>query len=119
MSHAADYAWAPLFAVLADAHKSLVPEDIVSKLGTFQGEHTFKATATYPPFDTVPRNITTWLSEKLTIGAESFDEIVIGGPARNQEAFNPAVIQWDTGSQIAFISVRPEPNSLFLVAGLT
>ncbi|EGY15308.1 hypothetical protein VD0002_g2813 [Verticillium dahliae] len=112
MSHAADYAWAPLFAVLADAHKSLVPEDIVSKLGTFQGEHTFKATATYPPFDTVPRNITTWLSEKLTIGAESFDEIVIGGPARNQEAFNPAVIQWDTGSQIAFISLYPTEKAL-------
>lgn len=46
--------------------------------------------------------------EKLFfIGAESFDEIVVGGPARSQESFNPAGIQWNTGREISFISVSP------------
>lgn len=106
MSHMADYAWAPLFAVLAESHRKLVPEDVMSSLTTFQGEHTFNASTYYPPFDNVPRNITSWLSEKLTIGAESFDEIALGGPGQNQEAFNPAVVQWDTGDEISFIAVR-------------
>lgn len=105
MSHMADYAWGPLFAILADHHKSLIPKKVLSGLKSFSGEHTFQASAYYPPFDKVPRNITTWLSDKLTIGAESFDEIAIGGPSQNQEAFNPAVVQWDTGNEISFISV--------------
>lgn len=101
----ADYAWAPLLAVLAEDHERLISQDILRGLDTFQGEHTFTASAYYPPFDTTPRNITTWLSEKLTIGAESFDEIALGGAGQNQEAFNPVVVQWDTGSEISFISV--------------
>ncbi|KAF6804714.1 hypothetical protein CSOJ01_10003 [Colletotrichum sojae] len=112
MSHAADYAWAPLFAVLADYHQSILPEGIVSNLTSFNGEHVFTASTYYPPYDLVPRNITSWLSDNLTIGAESFKENVIGGPARNQEAFNPAVIQWNTGSEIAFISLYPTEMSL-------
>jgi hypothetical protein len=82
MSHSADYAFAPCFAILAAFHRTLIPA-----------------------IDKVPRNITSWLSEKLTIGAESFDENGLGGPAQSQEAFNPAVIQWDTGREISFISV--------------
>ncbi|WYZ38274.1 hypothetical protein EsH8_III_000188 [Colletotrichum jinshuiense] len=112
MSHAADYAWAPLFAVLADFHESLLPEGLVSNLTTFGGEHTFSASTYYPPYDLVPRNITTWLSDNLTIGAESFEENVIGGPSRSQESFNPAVIQWNTGSEISFISLYPTEMAL-------
>ncbi|KAM0419054.1 hypothetical protein ACHAPT_011993 [Fusarium lateritium] len=104
MSHMADYAWGPLFAVLADHHKDLIPKKVLSGLETFS-EHKFTGSTYYPPFDKVPRNITTWLSEKLTIGAVSFEEISLGGPAQNQGAFNPAVIQWDTGNEISFISV--------------
>lgn len=111
MSHMADYAWAPLFAALADTHEKLIPKNITAGLSEFQGEHTFKASAMYPPFDVVPRNITTWLSKDLTIGAESYDEIVVGGPARSQTSFNPAVIQWDTGKEISFISVCNLPTS--------
>lgn len=112
MSHAADYAWAPLFAVLADYHQSLLPEGLVSNLTTFSGERVFTASTYYPPFDNVPRNITSWLSENLTIGAESFDENVIGGPSENQAAFNPAVVQWNTGSEISFISLYPTEMAL-------
>ncbi|RSL40068.1 hypothetical protein CEP53_013610 [Fusarium sp. AF-6] len=112
MSHMADYAWGPLFAILADHHKSLIPKKVLSGLKKFSGEHTFEASAYYPPFDKVPRNITTWLSDKLTIGAESFDEIAIGGPSQNQEAFNPAVVQWDTGKEISFISLYPTETAL-------
>jgi hypothetical protein len=110
MSHSADYAFAPSFAVLASFHRTLVPDGVIDGLTKFSGEHTFTASTYYPPIDTVPRNITSWLSEKLTIGAESFDETGLGGPALSQEAFNPAVIQWDTGSEISFISVRRFDN---------
>ncbi|EEU35671.1 uncharacterized protein NECHADRAFT_97902 [Fusarium vanettenii 77-13-4] len=112
MSHMGDYAWGPLFAILADHHKRLIPNKVLSGLSSFSGEHTFQASAYYPPFDKVPRNITTWLSDKLTIGAESFDEIAIGGPSQNQEAFNPAVVQWDTGGEISFISLYPTETAL-------
>lgn len=111
----ADYAWAPLFAVLTDHHMKLVPKDVFAKLTKFQGEHTFTSSTFYPPFDTVPRNISSWLSEKLTIGAESFDEISLGGPGQNQGAFNPAVVQWDTGNEIAFISVRALIQSNYVI----
>ncbi|KXH64760.1 hypothetical protein CNYM01_02074 [Colletotrichum nymphaeae SA-01] len=113
MSHAADYAWAPLFAVLADFHASLLPEGLVANLTTFGSEdRTFSASTFYPPYDLVPRNISTWLSENLTIGAESFKENVVGGPSINQASFNPAVVQWDTGAEIAFISLYPTEMSL-------
>ncbi|KAI8232836.1 hypothetical protein K4K54_011488 [Colletotrichum sp. SAR 10_86] len=112
MSHAADYAWAPLFAVLADYHQSLLPEGLVANLTTFTGDHFFTASTYYPPYDYVPRNITSWLSENLTIGAESFNENVIGGPSENQASFNPAVIQWNTGNEISFISLYPTEMAL-------
>jgi hypothetical protein len=105
----ADYAWAPLFAALAKSHEKLIPKKTVAKLSKFQGERTFTASAEYPPFDLEPRNITTWLSKNLTIGAESYNETVIGGPARSPTSFNPAVIQWNTGSEISFISVGLPP----------
>lgn len=105
MSHSRDLAWGPLFAVLAKKHLDLVPKDVIPKLKTFSGEHTFTASTSYPPYDLVPRNITTWLSKELTIGAETFHENVIGGPARNQLTFNPAVVQWNTGDEISWISV--------------
>ncbi|KAH9890743.1 hypothetical protein F4778DRAFT_366075 [Xylariomycetidae sp. FL2044] len=113
MSHAGDYAWAPLMAVLAEYHESLLPEGLVANLTEFSGEHVFSASAYYPPYDLVPRNITTWLSENLTIGAESFDETEIGGASESQESFNPAVVQWVTGEgEIAFLSLYPTETAL-------
>ncbi len=113
MSHVGDYAWAPLFAILADFHQSLIPEPVLQRLERFPGPQTFTASTYYPPYDLVPRNITTWMSENLTIGAESFQENVLGGPARSQTAFNPAVIQWNTGNEISFISVRAVASALW------
>ncbi|KAJ6443663.1 alpha-L-fucosidase [Purpureocillium lavendulum] len=112
MSHMGDYCWAPLFAALADRHAKLIPESVVSSLAEFHGEHTFTASAFYPPFDVATRNITTWLSKDLTIGAESYDETVVGGPGRAQEAFNPAVVQWNTGHEVSFISLYPTEKAL-------
>lgn len=105
MSHSADWAWSPLMAVLSDFHATLLPEGVLESLTRFSCEHTFEAQAYYPPYDHVPRNITTWLSENITIGAESYNETVVGGPSTSQESFNPAVVQWKTGGEIGFLSV--------------
>jgi len=104
MSHNADYAFAPCFAVLAAFHRTLIPDDVFNGLAEFQGEHTFTATTYYPPIDNVPRNITSWLSEKLTIGAESFDENGLGGPAQSQEAFGKIQDRYTIGETFANIS---------------
>ncbi|KAK8061926.1 hypothetical protein PG994_008292 [Apiospora phragmitis] len=106
MSHSADWAWSPLMAVLSDFHATLLPDGILESLTTFSGEHTFEAQAFYPPYDLVSRNITTWLSENVTIGAESYKETVVGGPSTSQESFNPVIVQWTTGDEIAFLSTK-------------
>ncbi|KAI0018936.1 hypothetical protein F4780DRAFT_477393 [Xylariomycetidae sp. FL0641] len=112
MSHSADYPWGVLIASLADYHASLLPEGIHANLSSFSGEHVFEAQAYYPPYDKTPRNITTWLSENLTIGAESYEETNVGGPSESQTSFNPAVIQWTTGDEVAFISLYPTEPAL-------
>ncbi|KAF0644232.1 hypothetical protein FPSE5266_12152 [Fusarium pseudograminearum] len=117
MSHMADYAWAPLFAVLAKSHKKLIPKQVLAGLTTFKGEHNFTASTFYPPFDTVPRNISTWVSKDLTIGAQSFRQISLGGPGQSQEAYNPAVVQWNTGKEISFISLYPSETALDVEVG--
>ncbi|KAB5580262.1 hypothetical protein GE09DRAFT_950351 [Coniochaeta sp. 2T2.1] len=112
MSHMADYAWAPLFAVLADFQQSLISNETIAKLSKFEGERTFNAQAYYPPYDLETRNITTWLSENLTIGAESFNETTVGGASTSQTSFNPAVVQWTNGPDIQFISLYPTEIAL-------
>jgi hypothetical protein len=94
MGHKDDFAISPLVAILASFHNTLVPNNTLSSLLNFPGTHTVKTSAFSPPYDTYPRNITTWMSPNLTIGAELFAENVIGGPAKNPNSFNPAVVQW-------------------------
>jgi hypothetical protein len=94
MGHKNDFAISPLVAILAPYHNTLVPNTTISSLLAFPGTHTVRTSAFSPPYDTYPRNITAWLSPNLTIGAESFFENVIGGPAKNPSSFNPAVVQW-------------------------
>ena len=111
LSHSADFTYAPLFAVLAEFHKGLVPMDVIPKLSAFPGEHVFSSSTFSPPWDLYPRNITTWLAPRISIGAESFNETVVGGPSENPLQFNPAVVQWDTGDGgIGFISVSLSPS---------
>lgn len=117
MSHMADYAYAPLFAVLGDYHQSLLNASLVDGLKTFSGEHTFTASTYYPPYDYYPRNFTTWLSENITIGAESFNENVVGGPSRSQTSFNPAVVQWKNGDEVMFISLYSTEMSMLVDVG--
>ncbi|KAI6907896.1 hypothetical protein KC334_g4855 [Hortaea werneckii] len=98
MSHHSDFAFGPLFAILADSLVALVPDHVQKALKTFQGEHTYHAQAYSPPFDFALRNYTSWISEKLTIGAISFDEDVLGGPSTNLNSWSPAVAQWYQGN---------------------
>lgn len=94
MAHADDYEYAPLIALLAPFHNSLVPNETVSKFLTFPGEHTWTGSSISPPTDTYPRNYTTWVSANLTIGAQSFDEDGVGGPRYDSSQWTPAAVQW-------------------------
>ncbi|ETS75989.1 hypothetical protein PFICI_12933 [Pestalotiopsis fici W106-1] len=94
MAHADDYEYAPLIALLAPYHNSLLPNETVSSFVTFPGEHTYTTAAFSPPTDTYPRNYTTWLSANLTIGGQSFDEDAVGGPRYDSSQWTPAAVQW-------------------------
>ena len=92
---------------------SFINDRALSALHSFPGTHFFNTSVFSPAYDHVPRNITAWLSPKLTIGAESFDENVVGGPNVNQEQCNPAVVQWLRGDGSAgFISLYAETEAL-------
>ena len=106
MSHADDFTYAPLFAVLGEYHNSLIPKHVVQKLKRFSGEHTYNTSIISPAYDLGHhRNITAWLAPNISIGGETFDEVEIGGPRQTQTQFKPAVVQWQTGAEIGFISV--------------
>jgi len=112
LSHSGDFAFAPLVAILAPFHASLMPADIMDSLTTFSGEHTFVSQTYSPPYDHVPRNITSYLTTDLSIGAETFNQTVVGGPAINVNTFNPAVIQWQTGAEVGFITLYATEKAL-------
>lgn len=105
MSHSADYAFAPVLAILDKAHSKLVPDEVVDKLSIFQGEHMYHASAWSPPYDLVWRNYSTWMDEKIAVGGMSFNQVQQGGAGGNLEAFMPVIVQWDTGSEVGFIAV--------------
>ncbi|KAF5525916.1 hypothetical protein CGCA056_v002025 [Colletotrichum aenigma] len=94
MAHADDFEYAPLISVLAPFHDALVPESVIQKLLSFPGEHMYETTVFSPPHDLAPRNVTAWLSDNVTIGAESYDEDTLGGPRQDSLQWSPAVIQW-------------------------
>ncbi|KAF9637480.1 hypothetical protein BFW01_g8376 [Lasiodiplodia theobromae] len=98
MGHSGDYAYAPLIAIMAPFHNEVVPEEAVSRLTVFPGEHTVETSAFSPPYDEYPRNISAWLSDKLTIGGSTFNETELGGPALNPNTWSPAVVQWDASA---------------------
>lgn len=116
MSHNADFEYAPLFSILAEYHESLIPANVTARLKNFSGEHTFSSSTYSPPFDYAPRNITAWLAPNISIGAETFDENVIGGPAKNPDTFNPCVVQWNTGDGVGFITLYATEAAVTAVA---
>ncbi|PVH93355.1 hypothetical protein DM02DRAFT_619309 [Periconia macrospinosa] len=117
MGHKDDFAIGPLVAILAPFHNTLISAEALSSLQTFPGTHSVKTSAFSPPWDTYPRNITAWLSPKLTIGAESFSENVIGGPAKNPNSFNPAIAQWGRADgTVGWFTLHPQVMKLDAVA---
>ncbi|KAH8169469.1 hypothetical protein LIA77_10013 [Sarocladium implicatum] len=97
MSKPRDWAWAPLIAVHSAFHNSLLSKDVKESLKTFEGERVYEGQAYYPPFDRETRNITTWMGEKLMIGAQSYHTQTSRGPSNNQGQFHPAVAHWSYG----------------------
>ncbi|ESZ98727.1 hypothetical protein SBOR_0965 [Sclerotinia borealis F-4128] len=117
MSHNADFAYGPLFAILSEFHNNLIPANVMDALESFKGEHTFSSSTYSPPFDLYPRNITAWLANNISIGAETFNENVLGGPAKNQGTFNPAFIQWNTGDGIGWLTLYATEMHVIAEAG--
>jgi hypothetical protein len=118
MGHKNDFAISPLIAILAPFHNTLVPNETVASLLSFPGTHTVNTSAFSPPYDKYPRNITAWMSANLTIGAESFAENVVGGPAKNPSSFNPAVVQWARkDGSVGWMSLYAQVKELDAVVG--
>lgn len=109
MSHAADYAWAPLIAAISGPAASVLPHDFFDGLKSFEGERTFEAQAWYPPYDLETRNVSTWLSEGLTVGGMSYSQTQEGGAAGDVDSFTPAVVQWVAGGEVGFLTVSWSP----------
>lgn len=106
MSHSADLGWSVLVAVLADHQAKLLPDGFFDDFVKFQGEHTSNTQVYYPPYDLEIRNFTTWLTEDLTIGGQSFSQRNVGGPTPT--GYSPAAVQWfidDEEDEIGFLVV--------------
>lgn len=117
-THADDGEFIPVVAALADFHRTLVPDEVVNALRIFPGEHTVARQVYSPPFDLQVRNISAWLSEHLTIGADSFNQTVVGGASEDSTSFSPAVVQWQRastaqqGPSVGYLSLHPSESSL-------
>ncbi|KAJ6101718.1 hypothetical protein N7499_001348 [Penicillium canescens] len=117
MYHQDDFAFYPLFALSTPEMVKYLPAKVKTNLLKFPGEHMYTSQAYSPPFDTYPRNITTWMSKNVTIGAETIAEHVVGGPSINPSQFTPAVIQWAIDDhQIGCISHWVTESSIHAVA---
>ncbi|EED21461.1 conserved hypothetical protein [Talaromyces stipitatus ATCC 10500] len=113
MTHADDFQLAPVIAVLSDFHKTLVSKTVISRLKSFVGEHIYSGHTYAPPADYEPRNITTWLSPRLTIGTDSFNQSVIGGYSKDSTSFSPSVVQWiRPGGSIGYFNLYSTQTAL-------
>jgi hypothetical protein len=112
-AHADDLELAPMVAILAPFHNSLIPNSTIEKLASQSGETLISRTAYSPPYDLEPRNITTWVSPNLTIGGESFNQRNLGGAREDPKAWNPAVIQWKRGDgSVGWFNVYPSETAM-------
>ena len=115
VAHRDDYEFGPLIAVLGPYALGLASREDIAALTTFPGDGTrwYNTSVISPAYDEVRRNVSIWNSPHLSIGAESFRENVIGGPAVNREQFNPAVVQWlRSDGSVGFLTLYPETQAL-------
>ena len=118
MYHQEDYAFYPLIALAIPELARYLSPETRARLVAFPGEHVYTAQAFSPPFDAEPRNITTWMSEKVTIGAQTVRETEVGGPGQNSDQFAPAVIQWAMDPhQVGCVAHLATESSIAAVAG--
>lgn len=112
-AHADDMEIAPMLAILAPFHNSLISNSTIEKLASFSGEKLISRKSYSPPYDLEPRNITTWVSPNLTIGGESFNQRNLGGAREDRSAWNPAVIQWKRNdSSVGWFNVYPSETAM-------
>jgi hypothetical protein len=104
---------APMVAILAPFHNSLISESITRKLVSCSGETLISRQAYAPPYDLEPRNITTWVSPNLTIGGESFNQGNLGGAREDRFSWNPGVIQWKRrDDSVGWFNVYPSQTTM-------
>ncbi|KAK7178775.1 hypothetical protein DPSP01_013552 [Paraphaeosphaeria sporulosa] len=112
-AHADDMEIAPMVAILAPFHNSLVPNSTIQKLASCSGETLISRKAYAPPYDMEPRNITTWVSPNLTIGGESFNQRNLGGAREDRSSWNPGVIQWKRrDDSVGWFNVYPSETAM-------
>ncbi|KAI1872325.1 uncharacterized protein JN550_004044 [Neoarthrinium moseri] len=111
MAHADDFEYAPIIAVLAPFHDSLVPEDVKKKFRSFPGDHMVETAAFAPPGDAAVRNITSWVASNLTMGAMSF----LDDPKNwdHSSQWNAAVTQWGRfDGSVGYFTLYPTVHAL-------
>lgn len=112
-AHADDMEIAPMVAILAPYHNSLLSESTIKKLASTPSERLIKRQAYAPPADFEPRNITTWVTPNLTIGGESFSQRHLGGSREDRSAWNPAVIQWKrSDGSVGWFNAYPSETAM-------
>lgn len=112
-AHADDMEIAPMVAVLAPFHNSLLPKSTMQKLNSSSEDTLISRQSYSPPYDLEPRNITTWVSPNLTIGGESFNQRNLGGAREDRSAWNPGVIQWKRcDGSVGWFNVWPSETAM-------
>lgn len=112
-AHADDMEIAPMVAILAPFHNSLISNSTIRKLASFSGETLISRQAYSPPYDLEPRNITTWVSPNVTIGGESFNQRNLGGAREDRSAWNPGVIQWKRrDGSVGWFNIYPSETAM-------
>jgi hypothetical protein len=118
MFHIADFGISHIIALGMPQLEPILTTDVLDSFKKYPGNHTITAQAFSPPFDTYPRNISIWSDDYIHIGAETINEVEIGGPATSISSFNPAVIQWFVrDGRVGYITLRATQPVINAVAG--
>lgn len=113
-----DLAYAVMTAIYSETLRKYIPAEVLGELEAFTGERLVNATAFVTGKDLKPQNLTAWLSENITIGAVSFEQVAAGGPY-TESIYIPGAVQWHTGglnNEVGYINVYPNEASMDIVA---